>query len=91
MAPSRIRSSGMKAMPASTLWLSDAPVTSSPADGYLSGRRFSHAGQTFSQFALTIAGYACQSQDLAGMDLQVDPAQGFGAAVAHGVQSFDLE
>ncbi len=61
------------------------------ADGYLTGRGFAHARQTFGQLALTIARYAGKPHDFSGVDLQVNPAQGLGPAVAHGVQSLDLE
>ena len=78
-------------MPASTLWLSEAPVTSLRAMDTLPAVGFAHARQTFGQLALTIARYAGKPHDLSGMDLQVDPAQRLGPAVAHGVQSLDLE
>ena len=43
------------------------------------------------QLALPVARHAGQPDDFAGVDLQVDPAQRFGAAVAHGAQVLDRQ
>ena len=76
-------------MPASMRWLRVAEVMSLVPDSDLTVGGLAHAGQAFRQLALPVAGDARQADDLAGVDLQVDAAQGFGAAVAHGAQAFD--
>ena len=91
MAPSRMRSSGMKACPAfrRSVHRDVCQVFAVYDDG--AGGHFAQPAQASCQLALPVARHARQAQDLTGANLQVNAAQRLYAAIAHRAQPLNLE